>query len=93
MFSLGLFGLQKAIVLSFTGLQYTKHGLELAVNPISLSSNISLRRVPFLKSLLFINIRINPPHGIKTVEIHSDDAKNAVIFACGSACEEVVEIR
>eukprot|EP00794_Sanderia_malayensis_P016650 gene16650-18340_t len=88
----GLLGVQRAIVLSFSGLQYTKHGLELALNPISLSSNISLRRIPYQASSLYLNIRINPPDGIKTVEIHMDNPKENSLFACGSACEDIVQI-
>lgn len=91
--SLGVYGVQRGVVLSFPGLQYTKHHLELAVNPISLSSNVSLRHFPFNKNIIYIRISINPPDGIKTVEIFAVNAKGPKIYACGSACEHVVEVR
>eukprot|EP00795_Rhopilema_esculentum_P012626 gene12626-3332_t len=88
----GVFGIQRALVLSFSGLQYTKHGLELAINPISLSSNVSLRHLPYHKNTIYIHIRIMPPDGIKTIEIFSENSKAPKLYACGSACEHVVEI-
>ena len=89
----GVYGMQRAVVLSFPGLQHTKYHLELAVNPISLSSNVSLRHFPFNKNIIFIRISINPPDRIKTVEIFTINPKGPKLYACGSACEHVVEVR
>ena len=84
--------MQRAVVLSFSGLQYTKHGLELAVNPISLSSNVSFRHLPYNHNIIYIHIRIHPPDGLKTIEIFSDHTKGPKLYACGSACEHLVEV-
>jgi len=92
LFESGVYGIQRAVVLSFPGLQYTRHHLELAVNPISLSSNVSLRHLPFSDNIIVITISINPPDGIKTVEIFRVKSKGPQLYACGSACEHVIEV-
>ena len=87
---------REALALSFVGLQYQEHYLQLALNPLGLASNLSVHDLPLdrFKSRDILSIKIIAGRRTKTknVVLSCSGRHNPVIFGCASACEKIVEV-
>lgn len=87
---------RESIVLSFLGLQYKKHHLQLALNPLNLRSNISIHDFSLhqFHSTDVLNIRIFIGHKSHehTLFVTCIGKHNPVIYGCSTACEYIVAL-
>lgn len=89
--------LSKLMVLSMIGFQYQKQHLQMALNPLNLRSNISVRHIAldYFHSPDSIDLRVVVTHRrVESLLIYvtCDGKHNPAIFGCASACERVVEL-
>jgi len=95
--SLTAFSLPQLMVLTIVGLHYHNKQLQMALNPLNLRTNISLRHVSldyfhsqdqFDLKVLVTNIKTEPYQ----IYVMNNGKHSPKIFGCGSACEHVVEL-
>jgi hypothetical protein len=87
---------REALALSFMGWQYQHDYLQLSLNPLSVSSNLSVRNVPLATfhstDLLSVTIVVSPVRHDKSMIVSCQGNHNPVIFGCAAACEKIVRL-
>lgn len=89
--------LSRLMVLSMIGFQYQKQHLQMALNPLNLRSNISIRHMTldYFHSPDSLDLQVVvTQHRIDSLLIYvtCSGKHNPKIFGCASACQNVVEL-
>lgn len=91
-----LFLVRESMVLSFLGLHYHDKQIELAMNPLNLVSNISIRSLSLEQfhsyDVLDIQLYVNRKTLDRTLLVACTGRHKPVIYGCSTGCDRVVEL-
>lgn len=87
----------KLMVLSMIGFQYQQQHLQMALNPLNLRSNISIRHMSldYFNSPVSIDLQVVVTHQLVEpllIYVTCDGKHKPAIYGCASACEVIAEL-